>query len=377
MGRARVSPKSLEGSYSVASTTGSLGFGQAWFGDFLASRGSAKRSPHTLIAWRQDVTAIATLITAGRPQLLAPADITRRSLQQAFAAYAATRAHSTVQRCWATWNAVCGYLHLEDLIPDNPMPHVARPRVDTDATPKALPGDTVAALVGAVSAPPKHRATDWDERDLAIVMTGLLTGLRSAELCAVNIGDVWRTDDGAGAVRVRHGKGNKERVVPIEAALLAVIDDYLDSRATRFPRPRQRGRGLAGWPHSAAAVRRTRRATTHPRHPAIPAAPGVSAHRPTRQPPTRRPGAQPAAHVRHRTGQIRCQRLHPDEPARPQIDGHLATLRHRRRHPDPHRRSSKSLVPLTQRPEPRRYRLIRGPVSQVRILPGTTAGHLC
>jgi integrase/recombinase XerC len=157
-----------------------------------------------------------------------------------------------VQRCWATWNAVCGYLHLEDLIPDNPMPHVARPRVNTDTTPKALPADTVQALVGAVSDPPKRRATDWDERDLAIVMTGLLTGLRSAELCALNVGDLWRTDDGAGAVRVRHGKGNKERVVPVEAALLAVIDDYLDSRTTRFPQPRHRGRGLAGWPHAAA-----------------------------------------------------------------------------------------------------------------------------
>jgi integrase/recombinase XerC len=103
-----------------------------------------------------------------------------------------------------------------------------------------------------VSDPPKRRATDWDERDLAIVMTGLLTGLRSAELCALNVGDLWRTDDGAGAVRVRHGKGNKERVVPVEAALLAVIDDYLDSRTTRFPQPRHRGRGLAGWPHAAA-----------------------------------------------------------------------------------------------------------------------------
>ena len=69
-------------------------------------------------------------------------------------------------------------------------------------------------------------------------MTGLLTGLRSAERCAVDIGDLWRTDDGGGTVRVRHGKGNKERVVPIEAALLAVIDDYLDSRAARHNWPR-------------------------------------------------------------------------------------------------------------------------------------------
>jgi integrase/recombinase XerC len=223
----------------------------SWFGDFLASRGSGKRSPHTLIAWRQDFVAIAALITDGHPDTLTPADITRRSLQKAFATYAGPRAHSTVQRCWATWNAVCVYLQLEELLPDNPMVYVERPKVNKDTKPKSLDTPTVQALLGAVTSPPKHRRTDWDERDLAIILTGLLTGLRSAELCGADVGDLWQLDDGGGAIRVRHGKGNKERVVPIEAALLGVIDTYLDSRAARFPLPRQRGRGLQAWPKTA------------------------------------------------------------------------------------------------------------------------------
>jgi hypothetical protein len=115
----------------------------------------------------------------------------------------------------------------------------------------------------------------------------------------------------------------------IDAGQAGVVKDLFaeELRTTARSAWRSGGAGVrcvrAGWPAPPArpgtagvapqrsAVRRTRRTTAHPRHPAIPAAPGVSAHRPTRQPPTRRPGAQPAAHVRHRTGQIRCQRVTP------------------------------------------------------------------
>ena len=62
-------------------------------------------------------------------------------------------------------------------------------------------------------------------------------------------GDLRRTDDGA-VVHVR-GKGGKDRRVPIEPALVEVIEDYLDSRGTRFPataKHRSPGGGLAAWP---------------------------------------------------------------------------------------------------------------------------------
>ena len=44
-----------------------------------------------------------------------------------------------------------------------------------------------------------------------------------------------RTAAGSGAVIHVRGKGNKDRPVPIETDLLAIIEDYLDSRVRRFP----------------------------------------------------------------------------------------------------------------------------------------------
>jgi integrase len=98
-----------------------------------------------------------------------------------------------------------------------------------------------------------RRRSDWIERDRALILTGLLAGLRADELLRANVGDPRRTDDGA-VVHVR-GKGGRDRRVPIEPALVEVIEDYLDSRSTRFPATaKQRsspGRGLAAWPPAA------------------------------------------------------------------------------------------------------------------------------
>ena len=65
--------------------------------------------------------------------------------------------------------------------------------------------------------------------------------------------DLRRTDDGA-VIHVR-GKGGKDRRIPIEPALVEVLERYLDSRATRFPATAKRrsspGGGLAAWPTAA------------------------------------------------------------------------------------------------------------------------------
>jgi integrase/recombinase XerC len=94
------------------------------------------------------------------------------------------------------------------------------------------------------------RQTDWAERDLAIILTALLAGLRAEELRGANVGDIRTTDDGAAVIHVR-GKGGKERSVPIEVELLSVIETYPDSRAARFPAAEKRrtvaGSGLARW----------------------------------------------------------------------------------------------------------------------------------
>ena len=225
----------------------------AWFEAFLADRGTRKPSAHTMKAYRQDFDAIATLIigveepVAGMPLRAICTD----QLRTGFAGYAETHEAASIRRCWSTWNVLCTYLFTAELIPANPMPHVGRPKT-TRTLPKSLHHNVVSELIAATQNDDQQRRSDWSERDRAIILTALLAGLRSEELINSNIGDLRRTADGA-VIHVR-GKGNKDRRIPIEAALVDVIEHYLDSRHHRLPTTAKRHSptgGLAAWPPNA------------------------------------------------------------------------------------------------------------------------------
>src|SRR5436190_4616018 len=98
--------------------------------------------------------------------------------------------------------------------------------------------------------PEPRRRTDWMQRDRALILTALLAGLSADELVRANVGDLRRSDDGA-VIHVR-GKGGKDRRIPIEPALVDILERYLDSRAARFPAAAKRrsspGGGLTAWP---------------------------------------------------------------------------------------------------------------------------------
>jgi integrase/recombinase XerC len=201
---------------------------------FLNDRQTRKPSAHTIKAYRQDFIAIANLVTDGNPACLTVADITKDSMRQAFAAYARDHEAASIRRCWSTWNVLCTFLYTGEQLAANPMPLVGRPKL-AKPLPRALPRTAVKALLETVAEDQgSKRRTDWAERDLALVLTGLLAGLRAAELRQADVGDIRTTDDGAAVIHVK-GKGGKERSVPIEAELLSVIEAYLHSRAMRFP----------------------------------------------------------------------------------------------------------------------------------------------
>lgn len=225
-----------------------------WFQQFLDHRQASKPSAHTMKAYRRDFVAIANLLTGGEPVRLSPADITRDSMRTAFAAFAADHEAASIRRCWSTWNVLCTFLYTNEMLAANPMQLVGRPKLKKPL-PKALPRTAVEALLSAVTQESDARRTDWKERDLALILTALLAGLRAEELRLVDVGDIRTLDDGSAVINVK-GKGGKERNVPIEAALLEVIGTYMDSRAGRFPQGKKRTSSpkstpLSGWPHSA------------------------------------------------------------------------------------------------------------------------------
>lgn len=226
-----------------------------WFEDFLTDRAVRKPSPHTVQAYRHDFDAIAARITADPNTIatLSAADLTTDAMRHAFADFAQTHASASIRRCWSTWNALCGYLFGAQQLETNPMQLVGKP-TPAKTLPKSLAPNDAQALLAAIDGPHAgpRRVSDWPERDRAILLTALLTGLRAHELRGANIGDLRQGEHG-GVLHVR-GKGNKDRAVPVEAALVNVLAAYLATRATRFPDSTRRrgGGGIWGrWPADA------------------------------------------------------------------------------------------------------------------------------
>ena len=228
-----------------------------WFVAFLADRATRKPSAHTMKAYRQDFDAIAPLLSADKDiQALSPGILVKATVRAAFAKYAKTHEPASIRRCWSTWNTLCTYMFTEDLILGNPMAAVGRPKMDK-TLPKAFKADAVSALLASQAAesaadgPPGNRKS-WPERDSALVLTTLLTGMRADELLRTNIGDI-RPTAGGGAIFHVRGKANKDRRIPVEMALITVIEQYLATRAARFGGRKRPGLDaeLAAWPAKA------------------------------------------------------------------------------------------------------------------------------
>jgi integrase/recombinase XerD len=90
-------------------------------------------------------------------------------------------------------------------------------------------------------------------RDRAILETLYSTGLRRAELCALDLYDL---DHAGELVRVRQGKGGRDRVVPIGEAALAAIRRYLrDSRPELVATPKEPALFVAAITHRRLNVK--------------------------------------------------------------------------------------------------------------------------
>ncbi len=203
--------------------------------EFFLARRPKKHSEHTLKAYRRDLDTILLQLgdVLGKevPTVLVD-DLDVRTLRRAFAAISHQSA-ATISRTWSTWNQLFTFLVADGVLPGNPMAAVEKPRIPK-SRPKSITGDDSVERLIQVAAAGRQTARDpWPERDLAVVVTLVTCGLRLSELLDLKV----RSIDGPEGERVIgvRGKGNKERTVPLEPEVEAIITDYISSRLRRFP----------------------------------------------------------------------------------------------------------------------------------------------
>ncbi len=176
--------------------------------DFILSRQAALCSPETLSFYNYTAGAFLTWIES--QGVTAPSEISARHVREYLARLVGegksdrsvhdhARAIKTLLRFW----------HAEGYLPapiDFKLPKLEQRRLPV------LSAEQLRQLL----------ATDLNLRDRALILFIADTGLRRAEVCALDWGDI---DMASGAVRVRRGKGGKARTAVVGAlarrALLA------------------------------------------------------------------------------------------------------------------------------------------------------------
>jgi site-specific recombinase XerD len=206
---------------------------EAW----LVNLGAAKPSPATLAAYRRDVEGVGARLAGleGYEDLseVGVTDLVRPALRAAFASWATDHAASSLRRAHSAWSSLFDFLVAEGVLDGNPMAAVPKPK-----TPAVLPRtirarDAMARLLAVATETDPRSRQPWPARDLALVATFCVTGIREAEAVGLTIGSL-SGEPGARRLEVV-GKGGKGRPIPIDAVLDDVLGSYQRERAARFP----------------------------------------------------------------------------------------------------------------------------------------------
>jgi integrase/recombinase XerD len=111
-----------------------------------------------------------------------------------------------------------GFLVMEDRIQEDPTEHLASPK-QWSTIPRFLNREQIEKLIAA---PDATKPTGI--RDRAMLELLYATGIRVTELISLQLSSL---DMGLGLLRVT-GKGNKQRIVPVNAAALRMVRSYIE-----------------------------------------------------------------------------------------------------------------------------------------------------
>ena len=121
------------------------------------------------------------------------------------------------------------YMRRQGILAWSPPPHAATPRyLPHIFTPAELAA--LFAAIDACSVDPRSPYRHWIFPVLFRLLYG--TGIRISEALALTYHDF---DSKAGMIHIRHGKGDKERRIPIHETLVARLEDYVAKLPSQDP----------------------------------------------------------------------------------------------------------------------------------------------
>ena len=203
---------------------------EAW----LRRLGETTTAGATVAAYRRDLLGVGRRIPVPRGAgVLRLRHLTKRSLRAAFASWGDDHSVASVRRAHSAWSRFFAFLVAEDVVEGSPMAAVEKPP-PSERFPRAIRDPEVVErlLTTAAEADPRGRSP-WPERDLALVATFFVTGIRAEEAVALNLGSLQRAPRGGRLAVV--GRNGAVRAVPVDPALDEVLGGYLATRAVRSP----------------------------------------------------------------------------------------------------------------------------------------------
>ena len=177
-------------------------------------------SPHTVVAYRNDLEQFLRFLASGAPPPSHPAEIGHLDIRRFLAQLHGEQKKSSIGRKLAAVRSFFRYLLREGVVAQNPAELVAAPKKEQRGA-FHLTIDEITALVEGPG-----EATLLSLRDRAILEVLYSCGIRLSELTGLNVQDI---DQEERLVRVL-GKGNKERIVPLGRVAVKAVAAYLKGR---------------------------------------------------------------------------------------------------------------------------------------------------
>jgi integrase/recombinase XerC len=178
-----------------------------------------RASPHTLSAYRRDLSKLARFCE--KSQISGWHKLKAHHIQNHITAeFRKGLGSRSLRRELSSIRGFLKFLGQNNEIDDNPAHYVRAPKV-ANRLPRTLDVDQV---VGLMQASP---GSVLEKRDLAMWELFYSSGLRLSEMVNLNIEDV---DLEQGSLLVKHGKGGKDRILPVGRCAINAVRIWLQTR---------------------------------------------------------------------------------------------------------------------------------------------------